>query len=67
MRKMVNKAQVIEPNPIIIVKFLEHHSKAKCGAPAYSRALQRIKGVVQRVVQGKLRSDFQRVRGKPWK
>ena len=32
-------------------------------APAYARALRRIKGVVKRVVHGKLRSDFQWVRG----
>ena len=32
-------------------------------APAYSRALQRIKGVGLRVVHGKLWSDFKRVRG----
>jgi len=37
--------------------------KAKRKAPAYSRALQRIKGVVQKVAYGKFRSDFQRVRG----
>ena len=51
------------PNPILISKFIERHSKAKRRAPAYSPALQRIKGVVQRVVHGKSRSDFQRVRG----
>ena len=49
---------------IVISKFPKHYSKAKRNrAPAYSRALRRIKGVVQRVVRGKLRSDFQRVRG----
>ena len=49
---------------IVISKFLEHHSKAKrTKALAYSRALQRIKGVVQKVVHGKLRSDFQMVSG----
>jgi len=32
-------------------------------APAYSRVLRQIEGVVQRVVYGKLRFDFQRVRG----
>ena|SRR6218665_1737491 len=32
-------------------------------APAYSWALRRMKGAAQRVVQGKLRPDFQRVRG----
>ena len=45
---------------ILISEFLERHSKAKRNnARAYSRALQRIKGVVH----GKLRSDFQKVRG----
>ena len=49
---------------IVISEFLECHSKAKrARASAYSRALRRIKGVVQRVVHGKLRSDFQGVRG----
>ena len=45
------------------LKFWERHSKAKRRAGTYSRALWYIKGVVQRVVHGKLRSDFQRVRG----
>ena len=40
---------------IVISKLLKRHSKAKCRAPAYSRSLHRIRGVVQR--------DFQRVRG----
>ena len=45
-------------------RILERHSKAKrTRAPAYSRTLRRIKGVVQRVVHGKLRSNFQGVRG----
>jgi len=48
---------------IVISKFLERHSKAKRRAPAYSRSLRRIREVVQRVVQGKLKSDFHRVRG----
>jgi len=49
---------------IAISEFLERHSKAKLTrALAYLRALQRIKGVVQKVVHGKLRSDFQMVRG----
>ena len=48
---------------IVISKFLERHSKAKRRAPSYSRALRRIKGLDQRVVRDKLRSDFQRVRG----
>src|SRR6218665_475707 len=48
---------------IVISELLERHSKAKrTRTPAYSRALRRIKGVFQRVVHGKLRSDFQRVR-----
>ena len=47
----------------VISEFLEHHSKVKCTrAPAYSWALQRIKGIVQSVVHGKLTSDFQSVR-----
>jgi len=49
---------------IIILEFLERHSKAKrTRAPAYSGALQLIKGVVRKVVHGKLRSDFQMVSG----
>jgi len=49
---------------ILISEFIKHHSKAKrIRAPAYSRALRRIKDVFQRVVCGKLSSDFQRVRG----
>ena len=48
---------------IIISSFLEHHSKAKQRAPAYSWALQWIKGVVQSKVHRKLRSNLQRVRG----
>jgi len=48
---------------IMIWEFIERHSKAKhTRAAAYSWALWRIKGVVQRVVHGKLRSDIQRVR-----
>ena len=50
---------------IVISEFLERHAKTKrIRAPAYSRALQRIKGVVQRVVHGKLRSYFQRRQGR---
>ena len=41
----------------VISKFLERHSKLKRRAPAYSRALRQINGVVQRVVHGRLRSD----------
>jgi len=49
---------------IVISEFLERHSNAKrTRAPAYSRAVRRIKGVVQRVVRGKLRYAFKRVRG----
>jgi len=45
-------------------EFLDRHSKAKrTKAPAYSRALRRIEGVVQRLVHGKRRFDFQRIRG----
>jgi len=45
----------------LISKYLERHSKAKARASGYSQALRQIKNVVQRVVHGKLRSDFQRV------
>jgi len=49
---------------IVTSEFLERHSKAKrTRAPAYSQALRRIKGVFQRVVHGKFRSDLQGVRG----
>ena len=49
---------------IVISEFLEHHSKAKSTRTSdYSRALRQIKLVVQRIVCGKLRSGFQRVRG----
>ena len=48
---------------IVISKFIERHSKAKCTAPTYSQALRQIKWLVQRVVHSKLRYDFQRVRG----
>src|SRR6218665_2347211 len=49
---------------IVIVnsKLLKRHSKAKRRAPAYSRALRQIRGVFQRIVRGRLRSVFQRVR-----
>jgi len=46
---------------ILISTFLAHNSKAKNREPACSEARRRIKGVVQIVVHGKLRSDFQRV------
>jgi len=50
---------------IIISEYIKRHSKAKhtYRTPAYSRALQRIKGVFQRVVCDELSSDFPRVRG----
>src|SRR6218665_851186 len=48
---------------IVISKFLERHAKARLSAPAYLRALRRIKGVARRAVHVKIRSDFQRVRG----
>jgi|SRR6218665_979994 len=44
----------------VISKFLKRYSKAKrTRAPAYSRALRRVKGGFQRGDQEKLRSDFQ--------
>jgi len=49
---------------IVVSEFIESHSKVKrTRAPAYSRALRRIRGVVQRIIHGRLRYDFQRVRG----
>src|SRR6218665_340879 len=47
-------------NRIVISKF---HSKAKRRAPAYSRVLLQITGVVQTIVHCKLSSNCQRVRG----
>src|SRR6218665_2438759 len=49
---------------IVIVnsKLLKRHLKAKRRATAYSRALRQIRGVFQRIVRGRLRSVFQRVR-----
>ena|SRR6218665_2918325 len=47
---------------IVISKLLKRHSKAKRRVPAYSRTMPQIRGIVQRVVQGKLRSYFQMVR-----
>src|SRR6218665_1285254 len=44
---------------IVISKLLERHSKAKRRAPAYSQALYQIRGVVQRIVRGRLRSGCQ--------
>src|SRR6218665_269839 len=54
----------VGPRVIVIVnsKLLKRHSKAKRRAPAYSRALRQIRGVFQRIVRGRLRSVFQRVR-----
>ena len=43
---------------IVISKLLKRHSKAKCMAPAYSRALRQIRGVVQRIVRGKIGSGI---------
>jgi len=48
-------------NRVEILNRREIHHKPS--TQAYSRALQRIKEIFQRVVHGKLRSDFQRVRG----
>ena len=46
---------------IVISKFLKRYSKARrTTAPAYSRALRRIKGV-SKGDQEKLRSDFQSI------
>src|SRR6218665_1686445 len=48
---------------IVISKLLKRYSKAKrTRAPAYSRALRRIKGGFQRGGQEKLRSEFQSTR-----
>jgi len=48
---------------IVISKFLKRYSKAKrTMAPAYSRALRRIKGGFPKGSQEKLRSDFQSTR-----
>src|SRR6218665_1527512 len=48
---------------IVISKLLKRYSKAKrTRAPAYSRALQRIKGGFPKGGQEKLRSDFQSTR-----
>src|SRR6218665_3895714 len=56
----------LKPVLIVIVivnsKLLKRHLKAKRRAPAYSRALRQIRGVFQRIVRGRLRSVFQRVR-----
>src|ERR1043165_6708590 len=48
---------------IVISKLLKRHSKAKRRAPAYSRALRLVRGVVQRIVRGRSESGFQRIRG----
>src|SRR6218665_1250833 len=48
---------------IVISKLLKHYSKAKrTRAPAYSRALRRIKGGFPKGGQEKLRSEFQSTR-----
>src|SRR6218665_3930154 len=48
---------------IVISKFLKRYSKAKrTRAPAYSRALRRIKGGFPKGVKEKLRSEFQSTR-----
>jgi len=47
---------------IVNSKLLKRHSKAKRMAPAYSRALGQIRGVIQRIVRGRLRPGCQRVR-----
>jgi len=43
---------------IVISKLLALKTKRR--APAYSRAILQIRGVVQRIVHGRLRSDCQR-------
>jgi len=48
---------------IEISKLLKHHSKAKRRASAYSQALRQIRGFAQRIVYGRFRSGYQRVRG----
>jgi len=48
---------------IMISKLLKHLSKIKRRAPAYSRALRQIRGVVQSIVNGSVRSGWQWVRG----
>src|SRR6218665_3987562 len=57
-------AAKVNTRNIVIVnsKLLKRHSKAKRRAPAYSRALRQIRGVFQRIVRGRPRSVFQRVR-----
>src|SRR6218665_1748211 len=47
----------------LLSKLLRRHRKANCIAPAYSLTLRRVRGVVQRVFQGRSRSCFQIVRG----
>src|SRR6218665_3274450 len=55
---LINQTDRTEPFLIVIItyKLLKRHSKAKHRAPAYSRALRQIRGVVQRIVRGRLRS-----------
>ena len=42
-----------------IAQFLKRRSKAKRRAPAYSRALRKIRGIVQRIVRWRLKSVCQ--------
>src|SRR6218665_4149054 len=65
IQSLLSRSEEIQ-NVIVIVttfKFLKRHSKAKPRAPAYSRTLLQNRGVVQRIVRGRLRSDCQRVNG----
>jgi len=48
---------------IVITKLLKRLAKTKSKAPTYSRALHQIRGVAKRVVQGKFRSDCQKIKG----
>src|SRR6218665_3693791 len=61
---MKQERERLEMLVIVIVnsKLLKRPSKAKRRAPVYSRALRQIRGVFQRIVRGRLRSVFQRVR-----
>ena len=55
--------QVRLGNVIVISKLLKRQSRTKRRAPAYSRVLRQIRGVVHRIVHGRLRAGCQRVRG----
>src|SRR6218665_771228 len=63
---ILDKSAPVSGDLIVIVivnsKLLKRQSKAKPRAPAYSRALRQIREVFQRIVRGRLRSVFQRVR-----